>query len=379
MILKIKKVNYKIIFKFVIYLFLSIFIFSGIIFLFLNFKEKIIRSHDFEVFGYASLRIDNYGPVSGGLNGREVTIRNLDDLLFWAESRKNNKNPEIVYLDGYFYSENLIMLRIENSENVSVYGLSKGAVLENIGFDLQNSNNFIFRNLNIKNVRHPGDAFNISRSKFVWIDHCELSSQLTEDKDYYDGLIDINDGSSFITVSWNFFHDHNKTSLIGNSDSFEFLEKDMLTKVTYHHNWFKNVYSRNPSLRFGVAHIYNNFYEDVRSYAIVARNGAIIRAENNYFKDVKKVLSTEMFTNDEESNNCICGSNNRIIKNNILVSKKICPEIEIKDSGCNFWSNKKQDIYRKDYSYSYFLDKTENVPLVVKSGAGIGKIKELYP
>lgn len=35
----------------------------------------------------------------------------------------------------------------------------------------------------------------------VWIDHCELYSDLDHDKDYYDGLIDASHAADFITIS----------------------------------------------------------------------------------------------------------------------------------------------------------------------------------
>lgn len=35
----------------------------------------------------------------------------------------------------------------------------------------------------------------------VWVDHCEFSSALVSDKDFYDGLVDSSHGSDFITIS----------------------------------------------------------------------------------------------------------------------------------------------------------------------------------
>ena len=39
------------------------------------------------------------------------------------------------------------------------------------------------------------DAIVISGAMNVWIDHCELYSDLTHDKDYYDGLLEIKNGA----------------------------------------------------------------------------------------------------------------------------------------------------------------------------------------
>jgi pectate lyase len=38
-------------------------------------------------------------------------------------------------------------------------------------------------------------------------------------KDFYDGLLDITHAADWVTVSWNKFHDHYKTCLVGHSDN----------------------------------------------------------------------------------------------------------------------------------------------------------------
>ena len=53
-----------------------------------------------------------------------------------------------------------------------------------------------------------GDAITIQASKNVWVDQCELSSDQSHDKDYYDGLLDIVHGSEWVTVSNTYLHDH---------------------------------------------------------------------------------------------------------------------------------------------------------------------------
>jgi pectate lyase len=53
-----------------------------------------------------------------------------------------------------------------------------------------------------------GDGITVEASTNVWIDHCELSSDLDHGKDYYDGLVDITHGSDWVTVSNSYLHDH---------------------------------------------------------------------------------------------------------------------------------------------------------------------------
>ncbi len=124
----------------------------------------------------------------------------------------------------------------------------------------------------------------------MWIDHNSFSAGRTHDKDYYDGLLDINHGSDNVTVSWNAFKEHFKGSLVGHSDNYASEDTDHL-KVTYHHNHFSNVYSRVPSLRFGTGHFYNN-YVDGAETACHARMGAQMLVENNVFRNTGVSVTT---------------------------------------------------------------------------------------
>jgi pectate lyase len=126
------------------------------------------------------------------------------------------------------------------------------------GLNLTDSSNVIIRNLQIsKATADEGDAITILRSKHVWIDHCELSSEKTGGN--YDGLVDITHASDFITVSWTILRDHRDSSLIGHSESNMVEDTDHLT-VTFHHNLFQNIQQRSPRFRFGQLHTYNNLF-----------------------------------------------------------------------------------------------------------------------
>lgn len=78
-----------------------------------------------------------------------------------------------------------------------------------IGFYIKDQSNVIMRNLKISKVlADNGDAIGIQNSKNVWVDHCDLSSDLSHDKDYYDGLCDVTHASEWVTISNTYFHDH---------------------------------------------------------------------------------------------------------------------------------------------------------------------------
>lgn len=53
-----------------------------------------------------------------------------------------------------------------------------------------------------------GDAIGLQKSSNIWVDHCDLSSDLSHDKDYYDGLLDITHAVDRVTVSYNKFSNH---------------------------------------------------------------------------------------------------------------------------------------------------------------------------
>ena len=149
--------------------------------------------------------------------------------------------------------------------------------------------NVIVRNLSISKVlASNGDAIGIQASSNVWIDHCDLSSDTSHDKDYYDGLLDVTHASEWVTVSNTFLHDHWKASLVGHSDDNGAEDSGHL-HVTYANNFWLNINSRGPSYRFGTGHIFNNYYENV-SDGINTRDGAQLLVESNVWVGSKKPL-----------------------------------------------------------------------------------------
>ena len=171
-------------------------------------------------------------------------------------------------------------------------------VLVSTGFRIKNVSKVVIRNITFKTPPTDGaDAISIDASTNVWIDHCVFESDLDHDKDYYDGLIDITHGSDWITVSWCKFRNHFKGSLIGHSDSNASEDTGKL-HVTYHHNYWNNINSRLPSVRFGTAHIFSSCYLNIGESGINARMGAIVRVEQCYFQSDNDVvaISTNLYS-----------------------------------------------------------------------------------
>lgn len=69
--------------------------------------------------------------------------------------------------------------------------------------------------------------------------------------------------------------------------------------MTLHNNYFLNVGSRLPSLRFGTAHIFNNLYENAPVSTINSRMGAQCLVENNVFINAVRTLITNLDSRED--------------------------------------------------------------------------------
>ncbi|KAI5596345.1 hypothetical protein BDE02_03G200800 [Populus trichocarpa] len=119
-----------------------------------------------------------------------------------------------------------------------------------------------------------GDAIRLVSASKVWIDHNTLYS-------CQDGLLDVTRGSTFVTVSNNWFRDQDKVMLLGHDDGFL---RDKNMKVTVAFNRFgPNCNQRMPRIRHGYAHVANNLYRGWEQYAIGGSMSPSIKSESNYF------------------------------------------------------------------------------------------------
>ncbi|MCI4171077.1 pectate lyase family protein, partial [Bacillus spizizenii] len=71
---------------------------------------------------------------------------------------------------------------------------------------------------------------------------------------HHDGQTDASNGANYNTMSYNYYHDHDKSSNFGSSDSKT--SDDGKLKITLHHNHNKNIVQRAPRVRFGQVHVY---------------------------------------------------------------------------------------------------------------------------
>ena len=257
-------------------------------------STNIQAAPSFELIGFATLK----GGTTGGTGGREITATSVSQVNDVLSARRKNKDtsPLIIKFDRKLTGSEVIACK--EVSNITFLGVGTKGELEGCGINVVKSQNIIIQNLKIHHTRAPMDAIGIENSQNIWVDHCELYNMIGDcngdgivnpndgdteggDVDWYDGLLDIKKSSEYITVSWNYFHDSYKTSLIGSSDS-----DDYDRKITFHHNIYSNVKSRTPSYRGGTGHMFNNYYVNVSGSGINSRVGAKLRIEGNVFENV---------------------------------------------------------------------------------------------
>jgi pectate lyase len=298
--------------------------------------------------GFATLN----GGTNGGEGGQVVTVTSYADLKSYAES----STTYIIMVEGTI-SNGSAGGQINVNSNKSIIGVGSAALLSGVAFNISSKNNIIIQNLRATLVGastpssiNGGDVIGIQgTSRNIWIDHCELYSEdpsVQTNIDLYDGLIDIKHETGFITISYNYLHDHHKGGLVGAADDDLYDDR----KVTYHHNHYQNVRLRVPMYRGSVGHFFNNYIVGA-SDATEIRAGTCVRVEKNYYE----ALHYSIYTPADSP-----GSTERI------------DNIEVDRTDRAYPGNCTAEI---PYSYSEVLtSNTGDIPTLVPQLAGVGKI-----
>lgn len=174
--------------------------------------------------------------------------------------------------------------------NTTLAGAAPGAGFEHGMVLLEKVSNIVIRDLRFSDAydlfpawepRDNGhgewnseyDGVSLRTAERVWVDHCHFDDGKRPDKlepirlgqrvQHHDGLLDITNGSDLVTVSWCRFQSHDKTMLIGSSDSKT--SDDGKLRVTLHHNHFHACKERTPRVRFGRVHVANNLFSADRA------------------------------------------------------------------------------------------------------------------
>ncbi|KAK6597989.1 pectate lyase [Botrytis cinerea] len=223
------------------------------------------------------------GGTKGGAGGATTTVSTLAQF---TAAVTNDEVARVIVVSGTISGS----VKVRVGSNKTIIGNNDFLALIGIGLYINKSTNVIVRNIiSQKVLAANGDAIGIQAAKNVWIDHVDVSSDLNNGKDYYDGLIDVTHASDWVTISNSYIHDHFKASLIGHSDNNAAEDTGHLT-VTQHNNYWSNIGSRTPSFRFGTGHVFNSYFLNANT-GIDTRDGAQILVQSNVFKNVSEPIA----------------------------------------------------------------------------------------
>lgn len=259
---------------------------------------------------YARQTLDaghGWGAQNGGVTGGSkadaahvYTVTNRDQLVaaLGGNNATNGSNatPKIIQIKGNidlntddtgkelgkqdFGTEKnqLAHDMIKVGSNTTIIGLGSNAGISGGGFDLSGSKNDEIRNLSMTSPfdffpgkdadgNPHGRVYSIEAkgTQNLWVDHNTFKDGQTPAGAISGDQVDFTDGANFATISNNQFLSHNKSLLIGSSDSMT-SDKGKLN-VTIDHNLFSGVSQRDPRVRFGNVDVANNLYQDSSSQA----------------------------------------------------------------------------------------------------------------
>ncbi|MFF7527099.1 pectinesterase family protein [Streptomyces pseudovenezuelae] len=291
--------------------------------------------------GFASVNSLGQNGTYGGRDGQIVTVKSLADLEKYATASE----PYVIVVAATITMDP-VGKEIKVQSNKTIVGSGTSGQIVGGGFFLGSGvHNVIIRNLTIRDAyqdvwndkEHDFDAIQMDGAHHVWIDHNDLRHMA-------DGLIDVRKDSTYVTVSWNKLSQDNKAFGIGWTEN-------VVTDITVHHNWIRETEQRNPSTDNAAhAHLYNNFLEDVAgtditsSYGNYSRGATKMVLENSWFQGFKNPVIKDSTASIVQKGNTFVGTSGR------------------NESGGTAFDPRTY--------YAYTLDKTADVPALLKSGAG---------
>ncbi|CAL1374404.1 unnamed protein product [Linum trigynum] len=261
-------------------------------------------------------RAEGFGRMAiGGLHGALYSVTSLaDDGPGSLREGCRRKEPLWIVFDVSGTIDLKTFLSVSSYKTID--GRGQRIKFTGKGLRLKECEHIIICNLEFEGGRgHDVDGIQIKpNSRHIWIDRCSL-------RDYDDGLIDITRQSTDITVSRCYFAQHDKTMLIGADPTHV---GDRCIRVTIHHCFFDGTRQRQPRLRFGKVHLYNNYTRNWAIYAVCASVEAQIYSECNVYEagEKKKVFEyyTEKAADAEEAKSGFIKSAGDVFLNGALPS-----------------------------------------------------------
>ncbi len=299
---------------------------------------------------------DGRNGTNGGAGGPTVTVNNYSALV----SAVADHSPRVVQISGSITGSGMVRV----GSNKTIIGLGTSAAIDGFGLNVSGfdptgslgdscdqgerggfteTQNVIIRNITFRNA--DDDSVNVQCwSHHVWIDHNTFYPGV-------DGSVDIKRGSDWATVSWNRFIGTDKSMLLGHSDDNGAQDRTHL-HVTYHHNWLDHSNTRHPRVRFGQAHIYNNYGNGITDYFIGAGVECDIHADHNNLDGIKRIITywdgVKVTYDSTNVNTGECRADDCLVQNG-------------------------QGFNPGSY-YSTSPDSATSIPSIVSGGAGAGRL-----
>ena len=348
---------------------------------------------DFSIDGFAAyegVAGSNWyraGGTTGGAGGKVVKANTFSELQAYLQAA----DPYIVivdhdistgikcYVDGIntgkllddqsgksgvetTYGERIMLAPNKTLIGVVDSSTGKAPLFTHITFVMQSVDNIIIRNCRFTMKGVP--VLRTGENKIVaYRNGKQIEVGDPANKDRYDGLLDCKNNVQWMTFSYNYFHDHDKSCLWGKGDSDVY---ENCRTISFHHNFFDNIQgSRLPLQRGGHVHYYNNYMLNCEDGWDI-RTGAVAYEEGCYFEDTKSPIRSDrggsLNISKAEGYDCIYKGYTNI--DGAKISK-------------SFGVTKTDWVPTQTVaSYTqHYLDKTEDVPEICKKYAGAGKVE----
>ena len=273
--------------------------------------------------GWASISGSGIDTTTGGGSATPTVVSTLSDFNDAAAG----SNAAVIWVKGS------ITGKMKVGSNKTIAGVCGGELHGHL--EVSGSTNVILSNLKIvgyavgdcsldpdydasTGCSSGNDAMTVQKNAHhIWIDHCDIS-------DGTDGNLDITNGANYVTVSWTKFHytprtdndgsdstgaaGHRFSDLVGGSDSATGDAGNL--NITWHHDWWAdNIVERQPRVRFGKNHLFNNLWSSTASnYCVRAGIQAQILVESSVFTGVKD--ATQFNNSDDQKTAYITQTNN---------------------------------------------------------------------
>jgi pectate lyase len=315
--------------------------------------------------GWASVSGDGITTTTGGGSATPQTVTSVSAL----NSAAGGTNAAVIYVSGVLPNGS-----IKVGSNKTIVGICGAEIHGHV--DVVGSNNVIIRNIKIVGYAvgncaldpsydssvgcsSGNDAITVEKGNHIWFDHDDIS-------DGTDGNLDITLAADYVTVSWTKFHytprtdnsgsdstggaGHRYSDLVGGSDNSSGDVGKL--NVTWHHDWWAdNVVERQPRVRYGKNHLFNNLWtSSAANYCVRAGMDAQILVENSAFVGVK---------NPQQFNSTADQGTSYITANGNLYSGT---------SGTQSTGGGGTAFTKP--SYTYTMDAASSVQSEVQSGAG---------